>query len=181
MFVRKSLAAYSCAPMFTFHLLPNLTRTSCHDNEQVSFLSSTSDVIIVSLCQFCNFETLTQPYFICIPTWGKRENVWLSADVNRHIATQPGWDQISSTTKLHLSLKKCQLDFSIIIYLWHPQKYYVLHWRLYYRLPSPVCIPSQDQTASERKPVKYKIALLLTSHKSKDRCKHHHSSYWENK
>ena len=58
MFVRKSLAAYSGVPMFTFHLLPNLTRTSCHDNEQVSFLSSTSDVIIVSLCQFCNFTFL---------------------------------------------------------------------------------------------------------------------------
>ena len=56
---------------------------------------------------------------------------------------------------------------SIITYLWHLQKYHVLHWRLYYRLPSPVCIPSQDQTASERKPVKYKIALLLTSHISK--------------
>ena len=121
------------------------------------------------LCQFCNFETLAQPYFICIPTWGKSENVWLSADVNRHIATQPGWDQISFTTKLQLSLKKFQLDCYIIIYLWHPQKYSVLHWRLYYRLPSLVYIPSQDQTASERKPVKYKTALLLTSHKSKDR------------
>ena len=70
---------------------------------------------------------------------------------------------------------------SIITYLWHLQKYHVLHWRLYYRLPSPVCIPSQDQTASERKPVKYKITLLLTSHISKDRCKPYHSSYWENK
>ena len=56
---------------------------------------------------------------------------------------------------------------SIITYLWHLQKYHVLHWRLYYRLPSPVYIPSQDQTASERKPVKYKITLLLTSHISK--------------
>ena len=116
---------------------------------------------------FFNFKTLAQPYFICIPTWGKRENVWLSADVNRHIATQPAWDQISFTTKLQLSLKKFQLDCYIIIYLWHPQKYSVLHWRLYYRLPSLVYIPSQDQTASERKPVKYKITLLLTSHISK--------------